>query len=450
MMMKYPFVAAVALCATLYLGLPSPLQAQDTLNNETGELLTLPEAVARAIAINFDVQIAENELEVAETFNNWGNAGRYPNVNGQAGYNLSYNNLDQRLSNGTNFKRSGALFQSQNASINTAWRIYGGGRVLAAKERLDEAQAQADFFRLNEANRVAYEMITAYLDILRFKAQQSATLESMSVMEERRKLAENRWHIGTAGKMDFLQAQNDYNEAAALAIQMESNVAQAKTAVNNLLNRSPFYPFRTSDSLPENPGLMDEDLMVLIDSLNPAMLMAKAQLRILAAQRTEINALRLPSLSVNLGYGLNNSRNAAGFTLRNTTFGPNGGLTLAVPIFQGNVVKQNLRVNEIDQNTQQIRIDQLRNDLQTDYANGLNLYRYAKQRYELELQNLEVARENNFIAMERFRKASITTVELRQVQLLLIDSQTRMINAHYEMKQAEADLLFLLGRLVDQ
>jgi len=53
------------------------------------------------------------------------------------------------------------------------------------------------------------------------------------------------------------------------------------------------------------------------------------------------------------------------------------------------------------------------------------------------------------IAMERFRKASITSVELRQTQVNLIESQTRMINARYQMKQAEADVMLVMGKLVE-
>ncbi len=428
--------------------LVSGIHAQDPAA-DGGEILTLNDAVILALQQNFGVQIAENEIEIAETLNNWGNAGRYPGVSAQTGYSISSNNLDQRLSNGTNIKRNGATFQSQNASVSAVWRIYNGGRVNAVKERLEIAEVLARSGRLDEANQVAYEMISAYLNILRFKAQQNATIESMKLMEERKNLAENRWNIGTASKSDFLQAQNDYNEASALVIQMESNIARAKTEVNRLLNRSPFHVFTPSDALPQYPDLLKEDFMASIDSLNPAVLIAKDQLRILAVQRTEINSLRLPTVSMNAGAGLNNSNNSAGFTLRNTTYGPQAGVSVAIPIFQGNVVKQNLRVNEIEQFNQRIRIDQLKNNLYAAYATGLYNYRYAKNKYDLELQNLEVAKESNFIAMERFRKASITTVELRQVQLLLIDSQTRLINATYEMKQAEADLLFLMGKLVD-
>jgi outer membrane protein TolC len=172
-------------------------------------------------------------------------------------------------------------------------------------------------------------------------------------------------------------------------------------------------------------------------------------LAVLYQQQREINANRLPTVTLNAGAGLNNSVNSAGFTLRNTTYGPNAGIQLAVPIFQGGVVKQNLKVNAVQQKSQQVQIESLRNDLMTALAAAYNNYNNAKKLYDLELQTLEVVKENNVIAMERFRKASITSVELRQTQINLIESQTRMINARYQMKQAEADVMLVMGKLVE-
>ncbi|MCU0396237.1 MAG: TolC family protein, partial [Chitinophagaceae bacterium] len=231
--------------------------------------------------------------------------------------------------------------------------------------------------------------------------------------------------------------------------QTENNIAQGKVAINNLLSREPTLAFLTSDSLTQVAFQNRESVLAAIDTLNPALLMARSQLYVLAQQRREINAQRLPTLSLSAGAALNNSNNAAGFTLRNTTYGPNAGIQLAVPIFQGNVIKQNLRVNEVLQKTQAVQIDIIKNDLMSALANAYNNFNNAQRQYDLEVKNLEVVQENNFIAMERFRRASITAIELRQVQINLVESQVRLINAQYAMKQAEADVLLIMGKLVE-
>jgi outer membrane protein len=157
----------------------------------------------------------------------------------------------------------------------------------------------------------------------------------------------------------------------------------------------------------------------------------------------------LPTLALNAGGNFSNSRNQAGFIQQNTSFGPNGGVGLAIPIFQGGVIKQQMRTNKVLQNTQTITYMAIKNDLLTSLSNAYITYNNAKRAFELENANIEVIRENNEIAMERFKKASITQVEFRQTQVDLIESQTRMINARYLMKQAEADILVIMGKLVE-
>ncbi|MCC6762011.1 MAG: TolC family protein, partial [Chitinophagaceae bacterium] len=413
-------------------------------------VLTLNDAIQQALSKNFDLQIARNDEDVATLLNNWGNAGRLPTVSAAAGYNFSNNNLDQRLSNGTNIKRNGASFQSENASVVAQWRVFNGFRVVAAKSRLDEQQKIANLNVRQQANVLVYNVISSYINLLRFQAQQKVNQETLLLFEERMKLAENRFNIGVAGKSDYLQAAADYNAAKTNIMTIENNIEQEKVRLNNILSRNPSEAFTTSDASMTDVSFDDRDkILAAIDTLNPSMLMARSQLAVLYQQQREINANRLPTVTLNAGAGLNNSVNSAGFTLRNTTYGPNAGIQLAIPIFQGGVVKQNLKVNAVQQKSQQVQIESLRNDLMTALAAAYNNYNNAKKLYDLELQTLEVVKENNVIAMERFRKASITSVELRQTQINLIESQTRMINAQYQMKQAEADVLLVMGKLVE-
>jgi outer membrane protein TolC len=294
-----------------------------------------------------------------------------------------------------------------------------------------------------------YQVITAYLNILRFEKQRETTMEIIQLFEERMKLAENRFTIGVAGKSDYLQAVADLNVQKSLIIQIENNLAISKTLLNNQLARDPGTPFTVSFQIAEVTLAPLAILAQGIDTLNPQLLINKSEAVVLAKQYKEINALRLPTVSLNAGANFNNSQNSAGFTLQNTTYGPNAGIQLAVPIFQGGVIKQQMRVNKVLQNTQVIGFQRIRNDLLSSLNNAYVTYQNAKRQHELELGNLDVIRENNLIAMERFKKASITTVEFRQTQIDLVESQTRVINAVYLMKQAEADILVIMGKLVE-
>ena len=76
-----------------------------------------------------------------------------------------------------------------------------------------------------------------------------------------------------------------------------------------------------------------------------------------------------------------------------------------------------------------------------DFAN-------AKEVLKLEEDNIKLADENQKIALERFRLAQSTAIELREAQVSYVNALTRLVNARYSAKAAETELLRLQGELI--
>ena len=72
----------------------------------------------------------------------------------------------------------------------------------------------------------------------------------------------------------------------------------------------------------------------------------------------------------------------------------------------------------------------------------------AQQLAELEEENLELAQRALRIALEQFQLASITSTELREAQRMVLDTRVRLIDARFDAKAAETELLRLSGGLV--
>ena len=66
----------------------------------------------------------------------------------------------------------------------------------------------------------------------------------------------------------------------------------------------------------------------------------------------------------------------------------------------------------------------------------------------MEETNISLAKENVFIAYERYKLGVTTFLELREAQKSLEDAYNRLIAARYETKLAEIELLRLKGDLV--
>ena len=66
----------------------------------------------------------------------------------------------------------------------------------------------------------------------------------------------------------------------------------------------------------------------------------------------------------------------------------------------------------------------------------------------LERKNLGVAKENEDIAIERFRLGASDFLVLREAQRNLVDANGRLLDSIFSTKLAETELLRLSGNLV--
>jgi outer membrane protein TolC len=189
------------------------------------------------------------------------------------------------------------------------------------------------------------------------------------------------------------------------------------------------------------------NLIQKLESQNNLLQIAAQERINLLNERKIINSQRLPSLTLNTNTVLNRSKSTAGFFLTNQTFGPNIGLSVGVPIFNGNINKTQLKVNEIQVKQQSYQQESLKVNLQRDLLIAYQDYINALENSKIEENNVKLAEENNMISTERFRKLQSNSIELRQAQLSLIEAQDKYIDAQYQAQIAVSTLLFLSGEI---
>lgn len=419
--------------------IPFCLRAQDSL-------LTESEAIKLALQNNLQIQIARNDAEVARISNNWGYAGRWPTVTAGMSDVQSTTNINQVLSSGGTFKKNGVTNNSLNANLTAIWRIYNGNLVVATKSRLEELQKVGELGLLNQMNSVIYDVLVSYYNIVRLKEQVKAYKAIIDLSQERYNIAETRFNVGSAAKTDMLQAGIDLNEQKINLVSIESQIAKTKVILNTILKRDTESPLEVDS----NFVISKLDLKTYVQKIqatNYDVLMAQHQLAVLMQERREINSQRLPTLALTSVTGYNRNKATGGFLLINQSYGPNIGLAIGIPIYNSNIYKTQLRINEVNQKTQQLQIENVGIQVTRDMTNAFNEYDNATETADIERRNTLLAKENNFISTERFRKLQSNSIELRTAQLSLIDAQDKLINALFRAKLAEISIKLLAGEL---
>lgn len=411
--------------------------------------MTAQEAVKTAIENNYGVIISKNEIEIGSINNSWANAGVIPTVSATATKQVGVNNLQQKLNNGTVITKNGNSSQNLNAGIAVNWKIFDGLKMFATKKRLEELERNGEYAFRKNLNETVYNVISSYYNIVTLNEQRKATLEQISLYNDRYDLAERRFEIGTGAKYEVLQAQVDLNEQRSNLLALDNSIATAKASLLNLLGKQPDTSFNVVDTilLADLPAYTD--VQNKIAKQNPDLLLANSQLYILKQQKKEINAERLPSVNLNGYYNFARNSSSAGFNLFNQTYGPSGSIGVSVPIFAGIVVKKQLQINDIQERDQQITVEQTKNNIETELTNAYLNYNNALKSIELEKNNLVLAKENIMIATERYKRLNITSVELRQIQISYNDARNRLYNALYQAKIAEATVALLSGDIAN-
>jgi len=425
-------------CSFFILFLSPSIHAQDTL-------LTVNDAVKNAIENNYGIIISKNEIEIGTINNNWANAGAIPVLSASASKVIGVNNLQQNLSNGTVTHKNGNKTQNLSAGLAVNWQIFDGFKMFATKHKLEELERAGEYSFRKNLNETVYNVVTSYYNIVTLNEQKKATIEQISLYNDRYNLAQRRFEIGTGAKYEVLEAQVDLNEQRSTLLSLQNSIAVAKSSLSNQMGRNPDTAFHVIDTILVLPLPEYADVQNKIARQNPDVLLANSQLLVLAQEKKEINAARLPSVELNGFYNFARNSNGAGFTLLNQTYGPSGSIGLTIPLFNGILVKKQLAVSDIQIKNQHLSITQTKNDIETALTNAYINYNNALKTIDLEKNNLVLATENIMIATERYKKLTITSVELRQIQISYNDAKNRLYSALYQAKVAEATVALLSG-----
>ena len=412
------------------------------------DILTVEEAVQIALENNYQIKIAANELQIDETAVSMGNAGMLPQVGLSINDNNSIQNLSQTRSDGSNVERDNAKNNSLNYGIAMDWTLFDGLRMFADYEQLKETQ------KLGEAqlkqvilNRVGEVMIT-YFDLVQQKQQLTALDSTINISEQRVELANNRFTIGKASKLEVLNAQVDLNTDETLMQRQKELYVNTKVELNQYLARDLKIDFEVVPEIFVDRALQLPELETLVVKENPTLQVEQINKKISELELKQTKALRYPTIFASTGYNFGRTESSLGFTTSSSSRGWNYGFGASLNLFDGFNQNRNEKIAKIQIENTEVVIEQRTQELMSLLNTTYQTYLTNISLIELEGRNEEIAEENMEITVEKYRIGIIPTIEFRTAQLNYINARVRHSNAKFQAKLSEIILKQLAGNLV--
>ena len=416
--------------------------------------LSVEQAVATSLQNNYDILLSKNDSLLAALDYSYANAAFLPRLN--ANSTLLYNDNAQKqiLADGTKKERSGIKSNNLTASLNLNWTLFDGLKMFITKKRLNELVSLSQLEIKNQVVTTVADVMKLYYNIVSQQQQLKAIEEQMQLSEERLKIAQYKFDVGTGAKPDVLQAQIDLNAQRSAYLTQQTAILKSKEQLNQLLVLPLDNEFAVNDSITIDTTLALGSFQNGLETTNPSLLLAQKNVDIAQLALQERKAERYPIISFNSAYNFTRSDNKTVINpfqpLFNQNKGLNYGFTATVPIFNNFSQRRLIKAAQLDIDYQQLIYKKNLSQINTGIVNAYKDYDLSKRTLQLEESNMALVHENMFIARERYRLGISTFIELREAQNSLADATNRLIQARYNTKVAEIELMRLRGDLVKE
>ncbi len=455
------------LFATLFLMPLTVLMAQE-------ELLSKEEAVIKTLENNFGIQVAKNEVEIAENNSGVLNSGYLPTLTGNAGAN--YQRDDSTFEFPGQFLRDpdtgGPLLdnagnpvprpdaelykaeaQRYNAGLTANYTLFDGlGRFYNYK-RLKEQYELSSLQARETIENTMIQMFVVYFEIARLAENNKVQQQAMEISKQRITRSEYAFEYGQNTKLDVLNALVDATNDSINLLNTQQQLANAKRDLNVVLNQDLNEVYKVDTLITFIPRLKLDEFMAQAMLNNVAILQTDRNLAI-NAYDIKVNASGyLPNLDLNGSYGWNLNQNAAGafFPGVNVNNNRNFGLgaRLTWNLFDGGGTTVRVKNSKIAYKNQELLKKQIALEVNRDIKNAMAIYENRLNIFKIQEQNV-LTNQNNFErSREQGQLGRITSIEFRQAQINLLNAQTNKNLAKYDAKLAELQLLQLTGQLLN-
>lgn len=409
------------------------------------ELLTVKEAVELALENNYDIRLSKNDLLIAEENVTYGNAGMLPSVTANFTQNNSVQNSTQIQNTGVERSLDNAKNNNMNYGVSVGWTIFDGLGMFSRYETLEELRKQGDVFLKRTILTRVSDVIRTYYTIVEQQNLLEAMDTTIMISQERLQIAENRFAIGKASRLEVLNVQVNLNEDQTNKVKQEEVVNNLKITLNNLLARDLNTDFDVIRDVEVDESLALMDLLDKAAQHNPDLLAVGINKRLAELELKTIKSQRYPTIRLNGGYNFSESESSLGFVAQSNSRGLNYGITASLNIFDGFNQRRNERIAKFQLDNADLMVEQQRSQVEATLSQAYQTYQTNMRLARLEEKNLQIAKQNLDITLDKFRIGTISPVEFRDAQENYLNAVVRFNSTQLQAKLSETQLKEIVG-----
>jgi Outer membrane protein len=419
------------------------------VNMFSQQTIDLQTCIEKGLENNFSIKIVRNNQKISDNNLSIGNAGMLPSVNLNASYSGTNNNVEQYPADGSATITNDINNSGMDIGVSLNWTIFDGFKMFADYDKLKELQQMGELnTRLAVENFVA-DISAEYYNFVRQSIGLDNLKSAVRLSKERLRIVEARYNIGSMSRLDLQQARVDFNSDSSRFIRQQEVVFSSRVRLNKLMAVEDIEQKQmpADSSISFDALLQKDDLWNNVLQNNTLLLLSEKDKSINIKNLQAAQSKNYPYVRISAGYGYASNKYGLSTYRQQNTLGMNYGVTLGFNIFDGFNRVREQRNAKLQIENSEIEKMNLRQSLQSDFADIWNSYRNNMELVTLEQENLNSATENYDIAIERYKLGDLSGIELREAQNSLLEAGERLVQAQYNTKLCEISLMQISGKV---
>ena len=414
------------------------------------KLVSVSEAIELALENNYGIKIISNNKEIAK--NNAGvlNSGYLPTVTSSSGATFNRDNLEAEFANGESTALNGAKSSRYNASINLNYTLFDGlGRYYDYK-RLKETYKLSELQARETIENTIAQLYVVYYNVAQVTENVAVLEKTLTISKDRITRANYQFEYGQGTMLNVLNAQVDINNDSINLINAKQQLVNTKRDLNVVLGNVISSEFRVDTTIDFKLNIDQNDLANKVKSNNVNLLQLDKNIIINTFIVKANKSGYLPSLGLTGSYGWNKgNNNAASFVAVSTNTGLSGGLSLSWNLFDGGATATRVSNAKIELENRSLEKESMVIDIERNFNNAWDDYQNKLTIFQVQENNIITSTNNFNRTQEKYKLGQATSIEFRQAQLNLINSELNRNQAKYAAKIAELTVLQLSGELLN-
>ncbi|HUI44691.1 MAG TPA: TolC family protein [Nitrospirota bacterium] len=319
--------------------------------------------------------------------------------------------------------------------------LYDFGRtsssVDAARYGLKSREIETERTR----NQSALDFIIAYLDLLESEKLLQVSKEEVQLYEAHKKDAEDRLNAGVITRNEVLQAEVTLVDSRQREVSAENRCSVRASRINSLLLK-PLNDDVHAEEVEASPasGLSLEDAWTIAAKESPELKDLDAKI---AASEDNVKATEaeyLPTLYLSGGYQYQANR----YIIHEDNWTLIAGVN--VNLYSGGATSSRMQMARSEVRSLQLIRDKTLDTIRLEVKSAYLDLKSSALKIEVTKTAIDQARENLRLQRLRYQEGVGTATDVLDAVTLLSTAESNSWKALYDMKRAEAKLLYAMGR----